>query len=116
MCIRGWVCTSGWEGGGGGGLMCTVCSLLPGGRLLQFFNGMVCMPSPLLLPTFNCGLTGFVHLTAGGPPFPDGSPKAGDHLRKIFYRMGFSDQEIVALSGIQQAPAFPGVAKESLLP
>ena len=36
---------------------------------------------------------------AGGPPYPDGSPKAGDHLRKIFYRMGFNDQEIVALSG-----------------
>ncbi|KAA8901865.1 heme peroxidase [Sphaerosporella brunnea] len=29
---------------------------------------------------------------------PDGS-KAADHLRHIFYRMGFNDQEIVALSG-----------------
>lgn len=29
---------------------------------------------------------------------PDGS-KAADHLRFIFYRMGFNDQEIVALSG-----------------
>ena len=29
---------------------------------------------------------------------PDAS-KAGDHLRAIFYRMGFNDQEIVALSG-----------------
>lgn len=29
---------------------------------------------------------------------PDGA-QGGDHLRFIFYRMGFSDQEIVALSG-----------------
>ncbi|MCJ1441520.1 MAG: hypothetical protein MMC23_002009 [Stictis urceolatum] len=29
---------------------------------------------------------------------PDGS-KAADHLRAVFYRMGFNDQEIVALSG-----------------
>lgn len=29
---------------------------------------------------------------------PDGS-KGQDHLRNIFYRMGFNDQEIVALSG-----------------
>lgn len=29
---------------------------------------------------------------------PDGS-KTQDHLRSIFYRMGFNDQEIVALSG-----------------
>lgn len=29
---------------------------------------------------------------------PDGA-QAQDHLRKIFYRMGFNDQEIVALSG-----------------
>jgi len=29
---------------------------------------------------------------------PDGS-KGNDHLRDIFYRMGFNDQEIVALSG-----------------
>ena len=31
--------------------------------------------------------------------FPDGTKKPGDHLRKVFYRMGFSDQDIVALSG-----------------
>ena len=36
---------------------------------------------------------------AGWPPYPDGSPKAGDHLRKILYRMGFNDEKIVALSG-----------------
>lgn len=29
---------------------------------------------------------------------PDAS-QASDHLRHIFYRMGFNDQEIVALSG-----------------
>ncbi|KAK9820776.1 hypothetical protein WJX74_001733 [Apatococcus lobatus] len=31
--------------------------------------------------------------------FPDGTKRPGDHLRKVFYRMGFSDQDIVALSG-----------------
>ena len=36
---------------------------------------------------------------AGEGPFPDGIEKPGDHLRKVFYRMGFNDQEIVALSG-----------------
>ena len=29
---------------------------------------------------------------------PDGA-QAADHLRDVFYRMGFNDQEIVALSG-----------------
>lgn len=29
---------------------------------------------------------------------PDGA-QGSDHLRHVFYRMGFSDQEIVALSG-----------------
>ena len=39
---------------------------------------------------------------AGEGPFPDGTQKPGDHLRKVFYRMGFNDQEIVALSGEQR--------------
>lgn len=33
------------------------------------------------------------------PPFDDGSPDAATHLRTVFNRMGFNDQEIVALSG-----------------
>ena len=37
------------------------------------------------------------------PPTPDGrlpdASQGADHLRSIFYRMGFTDQEIVALSG-----------------
>lgn len=32
-------------------------------------------------------------------PFGDASPDASTHLRNVFHRMGFSDQEIVALSG-----------------
>jgi cytochrome c peroxidase len=40
----------------------------------------------------------------GRLPNADSGPKGADesdaeHLRKIFYRMGFDDQEIVALSG-----------------
>jgi cytochrome c peroxidase len=48
-------------------------------------------------------------LEAGPSPLPDGRlpdadgrdkpDKPADHLRDIFYRMGFNDQEIVALSG-----------------
>lgn len=30
---------------------------------------------------------------------PGSDPADSDHLRTIFYRMGFNDQEIVALSG-----------------
>ena len=37
------------------------------------------------------------HCTPDGR-LPDGD-KGSDHLRHIFYRMGFNDQEIVALSG-----------------
>ena len=33
------------------------------------------------------------------PPFGDGAPDAASHLRAVFYRMGFNDAEIVALSG-----------------
>ena len=39
------------------------------------------------------------NLPSANPPFPDGSPDAATHLRRIFYRMGFNDKEIVALSG-----------------
>ena len=42
---------------------------------------------------------------AGGAPWPNGEPGPGDHLRKVFYRMGFTDQEIVALSGESGTPA-----------
>ncbi|DBB16818.1 hypothetical protein WJX82_007272 [Trebouxia sp. C0006] len=38
-------------------------------------------------------------LPAGAGPFSEGVTMPGDHLRKVFYRMGFNDQEIVALSG-----------------
>ncbi|CAM9966899.1 unnamed protein product, partial [Sphacelaria rigidula] len=39
------------------------------------------------------------NLPGANAPFGDGSPDAPSHLRKVFHRMGFSDQEIVALSG-----------------
>jgi len=39
------------------------------------------------------------NLPSANPPFPDSSPDAAVHLRRIFYRMGFDDKEIVALSG-----------------
>lgn len=32
-------------------------------------------------------------------PFADGTPTPAAHLRKVFHRMGLSDQDIVALSG-----------------
>ncbi|ETO23409.1 hypothetical protein RFI_13773 [Reticulomyxa filosa] len=39
------------------------------------------------------------NLPAANPPFPDSSPDAAVHLRRVFYRMGFDDKDIVALSG-----------------
>ena len=39
-----------------------------------------------------------VRIEANGGRLPDGALGA-DHIRDIFGRMGFSDQEIVALSG-----------------
>ncbi|KAK3263629.1 putative L-ascorbate peroxidase 7, chloroplastic [Cymbomonas tetramitiformis] len=39
------------------------------------------------------------NLPGAAPPFDDGSATPADHLRKVFYRMGFNDREIVALSG-----------------
>ncbi|CAM9706373.1 unnamed protein product [Choristocarpus tenellus] len=39
------------------------------------------------------------NLPDGNAPFGDGSKDAASHLRRVFHRMGFSDQEIVALSG-----------------
>jgi len=39
------------------------------------------------------------NLPDGNAPFGDGCATPQDHLRKVFNRMGFNDQEIVALSG-----------------
>lgn len=44
-----------------------------------------------------CAVEG--NLPAAEPPFEDGSADAAAHLRAVFGRMGFNDQEIVALSG-----------------
>ena len=37
--------------------------------------------------------------TGGGAPYPDKAKDAAQHLRNVFHRMGFTDQEIVVLSG-----------------
>mmetsp|Transcript_9793 Transcript_9793/g.16336 ORF Transcript_9793/g.16336 Transcript_9793/m.16336 type:complete len:323 (-) Transcript_9793:426-1394(-) len=39
------------------------------------------------------------NLPGAKAPFGDGAKDAPTHLRRVFYRMGFNDQEIVALSG-----------------
>lgn len=38
-------------------------------------------------------------LPGAAHPFADGSASAADHLRRVFYRMGLDDKDIVALSG-----------------
>ncbi|KAI0929950.1 heme peroxidase [Taiwanofungus camphoratus] len=43
-------------------------------------------------------IDGFAHQATPDGRLPDGA-QGSDHLRNIFYRMGFNDQEIVALSG-----------------
>mmetsp|Transcript_44845 Transcript_44845/g.114646 ORF Transcript_44845/g.114646 Transcript_44845/m.114646 type:complete len:332 (+) Transcript_44845:93-1088(+) len=44
-----------------------------------------------------CAVEG--NLPAAMPPFGDGAVNAATHIRNVFYRMGLTDQDIVALSG-----------------
>ncbi|KXZ47588.1 hypothetical protein GPECTOR_34g747 [Gonium pectorale] len=39
------------------------------------------------------------NLPGAAHPFADGSADAAEHLRRVFYRMGLNDQDIVVLSG-----------------
>lgn len=52
----------------------------------------------------------------GDPRWPKGAKSAAQHLRDVFYRMGFNDQEIVALSGAhtlgRAKPDRSGLGKE----
>ncbi|KAK9809779.1 hypothetical protein WJX73_005741 [Symbiochloris irregularis] len=56
------------------------------------------------------------NLPAGAGPYPLGATEAGKHLRDVFYRMGFGDKEIVALSGAhtlgRAKPSRSGFGKE----
>ena len=45
--------------------------------------------------------------TAGGPPWHDGAAGPAEHLRNIFGRMGFSDQEHVVLAGAHSLSYVP---------
>lgn len=63
-----------------------------GGPRLAMRYGRVDVPTAAQCPPEG-------RLPDAAPPFGDGSPDAASHLRKVFYRMGFDDREIVALSG-----------------
>jgi len=56
-------------------------------------------------------------LPAAAGPFPDKAATPQEHLRNVFYRMGFNDQEIVALSGAhtlgRAKPSRSGFGKEA---
>jgi L-ascorbate peroxidase len=39
------------------------------------------------------------NLPDAAAPFADNSADAAAHIRKVFYRMGFNDKDIVTLSG-----------------
>ena len=46
-----------------------------------------------------CPLILSTRLPSALPPFPDNAPSADVHIRNCFYRMGFSNRDIVALCG-----------------
>ncbi len=47
------------------------------------------------MSSFHC----MPHPAAAAHPFPDGSGSPAEHLRRVFYRMGLDDKDIVVLSG-----------------
>ncbi|KAG5176943.1 heme peroxidase [Tribonema minus] len=57
------------------------------------------------------------NLPAGAKPWPNNAASAAEHLRAVFERMGFNDQEIVALSGAHTLgranPERSGLGKDS---
>ena len=63
-----------------------------GGPTLPMLYGRVDVAAPEQCPKEG-------NLPDAKPPFGGGARDAPSHLRAIFYRMGFNDQEIVALSG-----------------
>jgi len=65
---------------------------LAGGPPIPMRYGRVDAPGPEA-----CSPEG--NLPGAAAPFGDGCSTPQEHLRKVFYRMGFNDQEIVALSG-----------------
>mmetsp|Transcript_33285 Transcript_33285/g.43895 ORF Transcript_33285/g.43895 Transcript_33285/m.43895 type:complete len:331 (+) Transcript_33285:87-1079(+) len=65
---------------------------LAGGPAIPMKYGRVDSTSP-----DECSPEG--NLPGAAAPFDDGCATPQEHLRKVFYRMGFNDQEIVALSG-----------------
>ena len=74
-----------------------------GGPTLPMLYGRVDVAAPEQCPKEG-------NLPDAKPPFGGGARDAPSHLRAIFYRMGFSDREIVALSGahtLGRAPPRP---------
>lgn len=63
-----------------------------GGPQIDMIYGRVDVETPE-----DCAIEG--NLPDGNAPFHDKAASPQAHLRNIFHRMGFNDQEIVALSG-----------------
>lgn len=59
------------------------------------------------LPDAEAGPNGMYGGTSGSTPTE--SPEPGDHLRKVFYKMGLNDEEIVALSGAHTLGMYPSI-------
>lgn len=76
---------------------------LAGGPKIDMIYGRVDATGPEMcspegnLPDGEAGPNGMYGGTSGTAPTEDPMPEG--HLRKVFYRMGFNDEEIVALSG-----------------
>ena len=63
-----------------------------GGPVIPMRYGRVDVPSEACCPPSG-------RLPGAAAPFDDGAADAATHLRNVFFRMGFSDAELVALSG-----------------
>jgi L-ascorbate peroxidase len=73
---------------------------LAGGPHIELIYGRIDAPASYQDDeTYRKGSPLATRLPTPVPPYPDGAPSADVHVRNIFFRMGFTSREIVALCG-----------------